>query len=84
MRDDLRFNLKNKFRKPVPRSPLAGKGVSIEKNKNRIDSPGERAGITAKGLLALQRKRQRQKLTGVKPKRKKRTRSRGLFGGLGL
>ena len=84
VRDDLRFNLKNKFRKPVPRSPLAGKGVSIEKNKNRIDSPGERAGITAKGLLALQRKRQRQKLTGVKPKRKKRTRSRGLFGGLGL
>ncbi|KKN65111.1 hypothetical protein LCGC14_0484990 [marine sediment metagenome] len=68
--DDFRPLLQNKFRQPVPKSKLRGKGILIEKNINRIDSVGERRGITAKGLMALRRKRARE-------------RDAGLFGGGG-
>lgn len=49
---------RRKFRKPKGSSKLRGAGTFIEKNAFRIDSPGELRGITAKGLLALKRRRQ--------------------------
>lgn len=53
--DDLNVARLNKFRQ---------KGINtfIERNRNRIDTFGERRGITAKGLLALRRRRQAERL----------------------
>ncbi|KKN22697.1 hypothetical protein LCGC14_0912510 [marine sediment metagenome] len=53
--DDGFFFLKNKFRSPATKSKLPPKQF-IEKNLFRIDSAGERAGITAKGLIARRKK----------------------------
>ncbi len=56
--DDGFFFLSNKFRSPATKSKLPPKQF-IEKSLFRIDSAGERAGITAKGLIALKKKAMR-------------------------
>lgn len=54
-----------KFRKPVRKGrTISGSPLWIERNKFRIDSPGEKQQITAKGLAALR--------TGFFKKKKKR------------
>lgn len=53
--DDLFFFKSNKFRSPKTKSKLPPKQF-IEKRGFRIDSPGELAGITAKGVIANRRK----------------------------
>lgn len=54
-----------KFRKPKGKSKL-GRGTVVEKRKYRIDTAGEKAGITVKGLLS------KRGLVKSKSKRKKR------------
>ncbi len=62
LRDDLRFAKISKFRK---------KGnFFIELNRNRIDSPGELQGITAKGLIALRKKAATKRLSSALVSRK--------------
>ncbi len=53
--DDGFFNLQNKFRSPARKSKLPPNQF-IERSAFRIDSAGERAGITAKGLIARRKK----------------------------
>ncbi|HEC66657.1 MAG TPA: hypothetical protein ENI23_15380 [bacterium] len=53
--DDAFNPLGNKFRSPARKSKLPPKQF-VEKNTFRIDSAGERAGITAKGLIARRKK----------------------------
>ena len=54
--DDSIFWKSHMFRSPVTKSKLPQK-TFIEKNKFRINTPSELRGITAKGLLALRKKR---------------------------
>lgn len=56
--DDVFFALEDKFRSPATKSRLPPKQF-IEKRGFRIDSPGELAGITAKGLIARRKKAMR-------------------------
>ena len=57
MKDTGSRRLSYKFRPKSRKSLIGPSPVFIEKNKYRIDTPGERQGITAKGLLAIRRKR---------------------------
>lgn len=61
--DDSFFALKNKFRSPSTKSSLPPSQF-IERRTFRIDSAGERAGITAKGLIARRRKSQMDNFFG--------------------
>jgi len=80
LKRNLGFNL-YKFRSYKKRklgSPITAEelilnkpGTYIEKNINRIDSPGELQGITAKGLMARRKKDLLRKLTSRKPRKMK-------------
>lgn len=59
-----------KFYKPSKTRNPNLTGAWIEDSKYAIDTAGERQGITAKGLIAIERKRQQQSL-GLVPKVKK-------------
>jgi len=52
LRDVTSRKLTAKFRYKAPKSKITGHPIWIEKNKYRIDTPGEFAGITIKGMLA--------------------------------
>lgn len=56
MIDDFSFLYQHKFRNKKPNSKIKQNPVFIEKNKFRIDTPGELRGITARGILANKRK----------------------------
>jgi len=62
----------DKFRSPIKKGKkIAVPNTFIEKNKYRIDSRGEREGITAKGLLKLEQiRKEKQKRSRVRPKLK--------------
>ncbi len=59
--DDGLFSLERKFRSPKSKSKLPPKQF-IERRRNRIDSAGELAGITAKGLIAKRKKAARENI----------------------
>lgn len=61
--DDPFFFKGNKFRSPKTKSKLPPKQF-VEKRRFRIDTGGELAGITAKGLIAKRRKQIKQSLIG--------------------
>lgn len=65
--DDSSVPLLYKFRGKAPGSKIKGAPSFIEKNKYRIDSMGERQGITAKGLLAQQYGSARRSKMSIKP-----------------
>ena len=60
-----------KFRRPVRRSKLP-RETFIERDAFAIDTPGERQGITFKGLLALERRRAVRKILRLPTRRRKR------------
>ena len=59
-RDDIMFNKSHKFRRPRGRTRLPS-GSYVEETQHLIDTPGEKRGITAKGLVALRRKKKKAK-----------------------
>lgn len=61
--DDNFFNLERKFRSPKTKSKLPPKQF-IEKRTFRIDTAGELAGITAKGLIAKRKKAMKESFLG--------------------
>ena len=53
----------DKFRSPIKAKKVVAKpNAFIEKNQFRIDSRGERQGITVKGLLAQEEKRRKARI----------------------
>jgi len=60
-----------KFRRPARRSKLP-RETFIERSAFAIDTPGERQGITFKGLLALERRRAVRKILRLPTRRRKR------------
>ncbi len=59
-RDDIMFNKSHKFRRPRGRTQLPS-GSYVEETQHLIDTPGEKRGITAKGLIALRKKKRKAK-----------------------
>ncbi len=67
--DDAGFNLRAKFRQPKPKGKIARvpKPVFVELTRFAIDSAGERAQITAKGLIARRRQSAQRRSRLVTP-----------------
>ncbi len=64
-----------KFRRPVRRSKLP-RETFIERDAFAIDTPGERQGITFKGLLALERRRAVRKILRLPTRRRRKRKTK--------
>ena len=64
----------SQYRKPVRKTKLRGEPIWIEKTKYALESPGERMGITMKGIAASKKARSPNyaKLLGMKSRRKRK------------